>query len=226
MHFGRPVEQQRDAISVRQRRELAGLLRTLAKGERIAAAGAAAQRSIAPDPAARRFLGRQLRQERFHARVFEQAAAWLGGDRLPAPGLAPLARLEKAGRVAVARGDFIGSVLVQQVVLEAVGHVVLHRLDDELSRRDAGLIGLRRLILHQEDGHQAFGETRLTDALAAEPDCLSAHRAAGGALVASAEALLDGLAPALATLNESAVAYRHELRAGLPGWMLEHASAA
>ena len=225
MRFGQPAERQRDAISARQCRELAALLQALAAGERIAASGALAQQAIAPDRVARAFLRRQARQERFHATVFEQAAAWLGGDKAAVPGLTSLRRLERAGQVAVARGDFVGSVLVQQVVLEAVGHVVLDRLDAELARREAGLVGLRRLILHQEDGHQRFGESRVGAALAADPGRLAGYRAAGQSLISTAEALLDELAPSLSALNECAGAYRRDLLTALPTWMIRRAAA-
>ncbi len=201
-----------------QRREFARLLRLLARGERIAVTGALAQAKMAPDAMAKNFLHRQARQERFHAQVFEQGAAWVDRSDQSIPGNCGLDALQSASEARLRAGDFLGSVLVQQIMLETVGHVVLHRLNAELARREAGLSGLRRLIIHQEDGHQAFGVERLrvSESISAgERKCLQEQCST---LWRTADRLLLELGPALETLNEDVSDYRRDLLQALPVW--------
>ncbi len=219
MRLGNLSSCHREAITAKQRGEFSGLLRLLAHGERIAVAGALAQAKIAPDDEARVFLRRQARQEKFHARVFEQGASWVDRSKAKTPGSRALDRLQRAGEARLSEGDFLGSVLVQQVMLETVGHVVLHRLNAELARREVGLSGLRRLILHQEDGHQAFGLARLKVIESACPGDRKRLQDQAAILRRIAEDLLLGLAPALESMNEDVEHYLGDLRQALPAWL-------
>jgi hypothetical protein len=126
--------------------------------------------------------------------------------------------LQRAGEARLSEGDFLGSVLVQQVMLETVGHVVLHRLNAELARREVGLSGLRRLILHQEDGHQAFGVARLKMSVPISASKRKSLQEQGAALWRTADGLLLELGPALEVLNEDVSDYRHDLLQALPDW--------
>ena len=218
MRLGTLSNRHRDAVTAVQRREFASLLRLLARGERIAVAGALAQAKIAPDAKAKNFLNRQARQERFHAQVFEQGAAWIDRSDQSIPGCCGLDALQSAGQARLRAGDFLGSLLVQQIMLETVGHVVLHRLNRELARREVGLSRLRRLILHQEDGHQAFGLQRLSVSESISAGERKRLQEQCAALWRTADSLLLELGPALETLNEDVSDYRRDLLQALPAW--------
>ena len=66
-----------------------------------------------------------------------------------------------------ARGDFPETVIGTQIVLEALGEVLLARLERGLVRHGTGLVRLRRMILAQEAAHHAFGCALVAALLAA-----------------------------------------------------------
>lgn len=139
-----------------RRRALGSFLRHLALGERVAQRSAARQAQLTPDKRASRFLRSQARHEALHARIFDTAAACLG---VPAPALGncPYAAFDAYLEAAARRGDYASTVVGTQVVLEALGDVLLQRLDDGLQRHHLGLEYLRRLLRAQEASHHAFG---------------------------------------------------------------------
>lgn len=155
-----------------RRQALGLLLRHLALGERVAQAAAARQATIAPDQRCARFLRSQARHEALHARLFDTCAAGLGA---PALVLSPCPYAEYETRLLAAtrRGAFAETVVGTQIVLEALGEVLLMRLERGLQRQGAGLVRWRRLILAQEAAHHAFGRALVATLLA--DGCMNAQ---------------------------------------------------
>ena len=195
------------------------LLAVLIHGEKIAMQGAKRQSAIAPHPSDRRFLRQQARHELFHAMVFQSALEFLRPRTWQAgPIPTQLAALRQEGENACRRGDFVYSLLVQQVYLEGLGQVMLERLDGELSRINR-LNPLRRLILAQEAEHHAFG-LRMFEKLRV-PDSPDAQRIQRRipALDQMLADLLGQLEDALNRLDGDTYSYARAFRATLPGWL-------
>ncbi|MDQ2694446.1 MAG: hypothetical protein M3Z21_03525 [Pseudomonadota bacterium] len=145
-----------------ERGRIARLFRFLAAGEECARDCARAQAAIAPQPALRRFLLAQARQEAFHARLFGGGVALLAPRGVcRGPGLEALARFRREAEAAIAQGDFAASLLAIQVVLEGLGEATLTAVDAGMEQRRCGFRPIRALVLRQERGHHAFGVSRL-----------------------------------------------------------------
>ncbi len=194
---------------------LGAFLRQVAAGERIAQRIALRQAALTSDTRAARFFSSQSRQESLHALAFEAGAAWLG-----APPLAHTAAAHAAYEAELlddaAQGDFRATVIGTQIVLEALGEILLARLDRGLDRHGAGLRGLRRRILAQEAAHHAFGEAlasrwRMDAPQRLRRDVLRYRALAGGLIASGNEALHCFAVPA--------GAIGAELDARLEGWI-------
>lgn len=145
-------------------RQVARLFGFLQLGEWLAHDVAVRQSRLATEPAARRFLAAQARQEAFHANVFQGANHWLGArGTTDAPGLAGLARYRARAMAALDRGDLAESVLAVQVLFEALGDVALEAIDAGIARRGGGFERLRRALRAQEQTHHAFGVRLLNE---------------------------------------------------------------
>ena len=197
----------------------AHLLTVLVYGERIAEVGARGQALIAPTDSARRFLRKQARHEAFHARVFRMALDLLRppGWR-PAPVPRPLAALQGKIEAACRRGDFPGSLLLQQVYLEGLGHIMLERLDGELARVQR-LSRLRRLILEQEALHHQFGLEMLGRHVVPETPQWRALRPEIRRLDQLMDDFLGELQQSLQRLDPQAPCYPAAFRQSLPEWV-------
>ena len=151
------------ALADERRHALGLFLRHLACGERIAERIAGRQVALAPDARAARFFRSQARQERLHARVFDTAAGWLyaGSDVPRAPYDAYELRLQRQAE----HGDYAATVIGTQIVLEALGEVLLARLECGLARSGARFRILRRMMLAQEVTHHAFGRAAVASML-------------------------------------------------------------
>lgn len=151
-----------------------------------------------------------------HAAVFAAAA---GALRVPADAFddAPYAAYEALLAGALDRGDFVASVVGTQLVLEALGDVLLARLDRGLAAHGAGFTGLRRRIRAQEAAHHAFGRA-LLGALAARGEAPDAAVAAHThAFRQSARALVESAAPVLQHFALTPGAVAADLDARLAG---------
>lgn len=194
---------------------LGSFLRHLGRGERIAQRVALRQVELAPDARASRFFKSQARQESQHALVFETGADWLDAPRqgdLASAHVAYETELDHA----VGQRDFRATVVGTQIVLEALGEILLARLDRGLDRHGAGLRGLRRRILAQEAAHHAFGE-----ALARRWQCEDARRLRleTGRFRVLAGRLIDSGAETMRGFAVPASTIRAELDARLAPWM-------
>ena len=196
---------------------MANLLDILAQGERVAMRGARQQIAVAPDKKTRAFLRLQAGHEAFHAFVFDASALWLRGRGKRKNKTTPqLDWFAEQTNDAVRKQDFTESLLCQQVVLEGLGHIVLERIDRELSERGIQWSRLRRLMLEQETHHHVFGIDKFTEALARQPDRLPDLTRKARTLVTTAEELLDELAEPLAIMEVDAGEYMTQMRAEMP----------
>ncbi len=207
-------------IAPDQRCEIARLFSFLMQGERLARDCALRQASIAPDRAARHTLLAQVRQEGFHARVFQSAIGWLAPKGVSAPpGLEVMERYCRLITKALDRGEVAESLLAQQVILEGLGHVVLSCIDRGMSRRALGFSHLRRILLYQEKAHHGFGVRelqRLLDQRAIAPE---GFRQRAQDYLTLTDSMLALLSDFFEFFDEDPADYARELRHHLPGWI-------
>lgn len=220
-----PVRQLAGALGPDERRASHELFCVLYHGERLAADAAGAQARLAPDSASQRFLRRQAREEHFHSIVFAGAAAMLSPHlkrtAMPAIFLDWQHRIDAA----LARGQLIETLLVQQVFLEGLGNIVLHRLDLELALAGDRLGRLRKIILYQEDRHHVFGLRALQAELARDPSARPRIDALAFELFGQTGELLHEIRDALAVMDSEPQAYMAELGAQLSDHLPERAAA-
>ena len=164
------------------------------------------------------FFARQARQELHHARVFNRAVLCItprGARPVPATLHQFRARLEHACR----RRDLPETLVGQQIVLEGFGALILHRMDARFEQRRIGFKRIRKTLLSQEQGHQAFGD-RMVRALV-ESESVELERVHD--LVAEYLALIDrvlaDLQPMFDVVGADVELYKVALRARLPGWV-------
>lgn len=204
-----------------ERVPIARLLSFLEQGERMAHTCAKAQVALAPDTKALRFLTTQARQEAMHAVVFQGAIAWLAPRRLGDVSFLPA--LEDYRRLldeAIRRGDWLGSILAEQVILEGLGEAILTRIEAGLEKRRAPFQRLRRILLHQEEAHHGFGRRVLEQALTdgrADPDRL---RRQAEDYLALTEAMVISLSQLFETIDEDTSAWAADVRGFLPSWLM------
>jgi len=205
-----------------ERTALTYLLSILAHGERIAMEGARLQATIAPTPAARKFLRIQARHELFHAHVFEAASRRLAGCARRSPAMpAELLFWQTRTRNAVLANDFSTSVLVQQVFLEGLGHVLLQHLEREIDGSINCLAGIRRLILSQEDKHRRFGLEMIEQVRRQGSEIACRLLPVSSELFEQAHELLSKLSEPFDILEIDRGDYLAELHTVIPAWLQE-----
>ena len=200
------------------------LLRFLERGERLAHDCARAQAALAwetrRDSGMSRFLLGQARQEGYHAVAFQGAIAWLAPRHLDAcPLLEPLERYRVLLEAALRRGDFTETLLAEQIILEGLGEAILKRIEAGLLKRNAPFGRLRRLLLHQEEAHHAFGCRALERALARGETAFDALRPRALEYLALTETMVTTLANLFDDIKEDAAAWASDARAYLPAWL-------
>ena len=128
-----------------------------------------ARQRLLPRRNSGRFLQTQAHQEAFHAVVFQGVIHWLA-PRGPADAAPPSSMERYRGLMesALARGDLAESLLALQVLLEAMGDVVLEAIDTGSERRGLGFRRLRRVLRQQEQTHHAFGVHQLVNLVSAD----------------------------------------------------------
>jgi hypothetical protein len=204
-----------------ERAPIARLLRFLEHGEHLARDCARAQARLAPEPGMRRFLLGQARQESYHAIVFQGAIAWLAPRHLGScPLLPPLARYRILLEEAIRRGCFAETVMAEQVILEGLGEAILQRIEEGLVKRKAAFGRLRRILLHQEEAHHAFGRRILEQAFAAGSTSPEALRDRGEEYLALIERMVATVGDLLGAIDEDPAAYLSVARGYLPQWLI------
>lgn len=193
----------------------------MAAGEALAAQCAGAQAQLAPSRRAAGFLDLQSRQERTHARIFRAGALLLGSLRRDdfAVSLFHPVRRRLAGDLAA--GRFAASLVGMQVVVEALGAVILSELDALLLARGAPFAATRREILRQESSHHAFGVRWVERLLVTERAVPREIARAAEDYVAALEQVLDRCRDLAADLDRQPEALIPAFRAALPAWLAD-----
>lgn len=199
---------------------IARLLTFLEYGERMAQDCAARQAKAINDAGASRFLRNQSRQEAMHAYVFQGAIAWLAPRYLgDAPFLPALESYRKRLDVAFSRGDLYETFLAEQIILEGLGEAILNRIEAGLVKRDAPFKRLRRVLLHQEEAHHAFGERMIDRAITAGQVNRLELCAKAQEYLALTQTMVLTLADLFDTIDEDPSAWASDVRKYLPEWL-------
>lgn len=203
-----------------ERVPIARLLTFLEYGERMAQACAARQALMVEDAGASRFLRSQAKQEAVHAYVFQGAIAWLAPRHLgDAPFLPALEVYGKKLDDAVARRDFYETLLAEQIILEGLGEAILNRIEAGLAKRDAPLGRLRRILLHQEEAHHAFGERMIERAFQAGRADAGELSRKGQQYLSLTQAMVLTLAELFDDIEEDPAAWASDVKTYLPAWL-------
>ncbi len=203
-----------------ERAPIARLLTFLEHGERIAHDCAKTQAMVVLDPKMQRLLTTQARQEAMHAVVFQGVIAWLAPRHLgDAPFLPALEEYRRLLDEALERGDWIETILAEQVILEGLGEAILTRIEAGLEKREAPFRRLRRMLLHQEEAHHDFGRRVLERMLADGTADLSRLCRRAEHYLALTESMVLTLAQLFDTIDEDAAAWAADVRTFVPGWL-------
>lgn len=203
-----------------ERAPLARLLTFMELGERLAHDCALAQAALAPEPRMRRFLVTQARQEAYHAAAFQSAISWLGPRSLGAADLyAPLDKYRTLIDEALRRGDYLETILAEQIILEGLGQATLKRIEEGLVKRGAAFTRLRRLLLLQEEAHHSFGQRTLERAIAEGETSPEALRARAPLYLGLIDTMISSLTELFESIDENPAVYISNARSYLPGWL-------
>lgn len=201
---------------------IARLLAFLEYGERMAQDCARKQAAATGDVRAGRFLESQARQEGMHAYVFQGAIAWLAPRHVgDVPFLPALEAYRKKLDEAFTRQDLSETFLAEQIILEGLGEAILNRIEAGLQKRDAPFGRLRRVLLHQEEAHHAFGERMIDRAVVAREADLADLRQKAQDYLALTQTMVVTLANLFETIDEDPAAWASDVRGYLPNWLVQ-----
>ncbi len=201
--------------------QTARLLHFLMLGERLAHDCARAQAALVAEPAMRRFFLTQARQEGFHAKVFHRGILWLTPKgACQALVLAPMNRYRMLIETALHRAQLAETLLAQQVILESLGEVILERISEGMTRQRLGFTRLRRMILHQEHAHHAFGLRCLRQLVAADIALAERLRERSGEYFQLIDSMLEAQCDLFAFFDEDPTTCVAEARRSLPQWIV------
>jgi hypothetical protein len=133
--------------------------------------------------------------------------------------LPPLAQYRTRLEGALERKDFAETLLAEQIVLEGLGEAILARIEAGLAKRDAPFRRLRRVLVHQEEAHHAFGRRTLDRMLASGETSTEVLRACGADYLVLAQAMVEGLASVFASIDEDASAWAADVFRYMPEWL-------
>lgn len=206
-------------VTPAQRNQTARLFTVLARGEAMAHDCARRQAELVDDRRSRRFLQVQALQERAHRMLFDNAADWLAPQQKR---VLPPAMIEFEQRLqqALARGDLTESLVASQVVLEGLGEQILSRLNRGLDNQGICFTRQRRLLLHQEQSHFAFGQRLLQQRLQAGQARRGQVQELAGSYLLLVRDIVAEMAEVFDVLDEDACEYTEGLIAALPSWLL------
>lgn len=199
--------------------QIARLFGFLLLGERLAGDMAARQAMLAPVPKLARFLQTQACQEAFHAVVFQGAIHWLAPRGGRTPRHPSMERYRGLMESALARGDLAESLLALQVLLEAMGDVVLEAIDAGIERRGLGFKRLRRMLRQQEQTHHAFGVHQLTNLVAADAALPARLQMQTQNYLEVIDTMFAELEESFLDFGENPSDYRRAFQQRLPGWL-------
>ena len=160
---------------------------------------------------------RQARQELHHARVFNRVVLVItprGATPVPDSLRQYRARLKSAYR----KGRLVETLVGQQIVLEEFGALILQRLDTKFDQRRLGFKRIRKILLHQEQGHIAFGARAVRGLIEMGEARLEEVEELVSEYMDLIDQTIDGLQPMFEVIGADAQLYKNELRRGLPDW--------
>lgn len=189
-------------------------------GEQLAGDMAARQAARAPAPKLGRFLQTQARQEAFHAVVFQGVIHWLAprGLRM-SPRHLSMERYRGLMESALARDDLTESLLALQVLLEAMGDVVLEAIDAGIERRGLGFRRLRRVLRQQEQTHHAFGVYQMESLVSADATQRARLQGQAQNYLEVIDTMFVELEELFLDFDENPSDYRHAFQRRLPVWL-------
>lgn len=200
------------------RLEIGRLFASLEYGEQMAHDCAMSQVRFFDDRC-RGFFARQARQEKHHAQVFRRVI--LCATPFAAAAVPPgLKRFRSDLEAACNRRDQVESLVGQQVVLEGFGELVLFRMDRKFDQRGVGFRRVRKILLHQEQGHLAFGERVLRGLLESGAARLDRIQDTAARYLYQVDQILDELQPVFEVVDADCDGYKKELRQRLPQWVV------
>ena len=203
----------------RDERHNAALLFALLRAGEIVAEHVARRQAKLTDGRARVFLRGQARQEAFHAHVFAGAIHVLRPRGVASNGEGHMARYRLLLDEALDRGDLAESLVGQQVVLEALGEVLLTAVDRGIERRGLGFRRLRRIILAQERAHHSMGDRLLLSMLRDAPAERDRLRSAGANYLSIVEDMYADNAQLLSDFGEDPDEHWSAILRALPDWI-------
>lgn len=203
-----------------ERVPMARLLTFIERGERLAHDCAQAQAALTPAAAMRTFLLGQARQEGVHAVCFKWAIGWLAPRHVgEVPFLKPFNQYAKRLHAALQRDDFAESLLAEQIILEGLGEALLKKIEAGLSIRKAPFQKLRRMLIHQEEAHHAFGIRSLPLAMSRQEISTERMRRQAEEYIALAEHMIWSVTDLFDAIDEDPKEYLAEFHRHLPGWL-------
>ncbi len=201
---------------------IARLLTFLEQGERMAQACAKAQAALVADEEERRFLFSQSRQEAGHAMIFQGAIAWLAPKRIGTVSFLPaMEEYRKSLTDALRRKALLETFLAEQVILEGLGEAVLARIDKGLAKRSVPFGRLRRILIHQEEAHHAFGCRQLRRAVDRGDVNLVCLREQAQEYLGLADTMIHALSDLFDAIDEDAALWAADVPGYLPSWLTE-----
>lgn len=162
----------------------------------------------------------QARQETAHATLFTVAIRLLspkgvGMNRTPEA----LIEYRRVLDDSLERHDHAGVILGMQVILEALGELLLQRIDFGMRTRNVGFERIRRIVLAQEQAHHDFGRWQLKRLA---EDSVDQHphlcELAVGHL-ALVDQMLEENAAMFEVFDEDPARYRAAIRREIPAWL-------
>lgn len=199
---------------------LAQLLQFLDLGEQLAHDCAKAQVALASDTRMQTFLAGQAKQEGRHALAFQWTIRWLS-PRTPRSPLISLhmTQYRRLLMAAVEQRDFAGSLIGEQIILEGLGEAILQRMETGLTKRKAPFGRLRRMLLHQEEAHHAFGLRTLERMVDTDQVSIERLKEVASPYLELGKAMLFSGQEAFQAIAEDPQDYWDDFQMGLPTWL-------
>ena len=209
-----------------ERVPLARLLQFIERGEQLAHDCARAQATWAPEPGMRKFLLGQARQEGYHALSFKWVIGWLAPRHVgEVPILKPFNQYAQRLHAALRHENFAESLLAEQIILEGLGEALLKKIETGLINRKAPFQKLRRILLHQEEAHHAFGIRSLQRTIDRQEISREQLIQQAQEYLVLAESMLWSVTDLFDAIEEDPKEYLAEFHRHLPGWLVPNSQS-
>ncbi len=203
-------------------RALGPIMIAARRTEEIARDASRRQSDIAPTTGLRHALLQQSRQESTHAAGFAAASSYLGPATAPHRMLQALEELGARLDADLDAGDLGSSMIGLQYVLEGLGSIALEPPPGDLAKIGDKFVPLRKMVLHQEQGHRRLGEVWVPRIAAMATEQQRARMEAAGRDYATiAHSVVEAGLPLLADLNTDYAHYERASRSFIAN-LFEH----